>query len=191
MRGLLIPRGAWTQHPTAHTARPAMPPVPGQPAPSPAIKAVDVAVARVPKPEGRQLATVALGDTDPEPMDTVIAAGYPGFFAIAAPTPRPLLRKGIVAWKNDAPAINQAGENALADARVRVLDMLTLAGNSGSPVFQDEGFPTRKVVVGLVSSGDPEMALAFSEPVSRIRETLAHAAASPKAEQACWQKTTP
>jgi hypothetical protein len=176
VRELLIPRGAWVTHPSWST--PAIPTyrLPGAPPPPPAIKPTDVAVARVPLPPDFPLQAFSLsGGVDPQPADDIMVAGYPKDFLADAHVQRPLLRKGIVAMHAAEPVIPAAGERALLDARVIVLDVLTFGGNSGSPVFAAPGFPNSRVVVGLVSSGDPQMALAFAEPVSRILETIEHA----------------
>ena len=166
-RRLIIPRQLWTVHP-----------LPGRPR---EVNAPDVAVARIDElPEGFRVTPLEVSgsEEDPDPVANVIVAGYPRDFAIDAKIQRPLLRRGIVAMTNDSPFVKYAGDQSLADSRVRVLDVKTFAGNSGSPVFRAEGFPARLVLVGLVSSGDEELGLAFAEPVSRIRETLTHAASA-------------
>ena len=166
-RRLIIPRQSWILHP-----------LPGKPR---EMNGPDVAVSRIDElPEGFRVAPLRLSESvqDPDPVANVIVAGYPRDFAIDAKVQRPLLRRGIVAMTNDAPFVKYAGDPSLADSRVRVLDVKTFAGNSGSPVFRAEGFPAKPVLVGLVSSGDEELGLAFAEPVSRVRETLEHAAAA-------------
>lgn len=173
---LMIPRSAWTVHPSVQTSA-------GR------IKPVDVAVARVAQPDRWQPQAVSsLDGPDPEPMDPIVVAGYPAVFAAAATVQRPLLRRGVVAMKNDSPYVNYAGENAMADARVRVLDVLTLPGNSGSPVFAAASFPAKKVIVGLVTAGDQDLGIAFAEPLSRIRETLDHASVACAKDQANWRR---
>ncbi|MBI4903216.1 MAG: trypsin-like peptidase domain-containing protein [Acidobacteria bacterium] len=170
---LIIPRAAWIHHPMALAA-------------SQAAKAPDVAVARVTLPEGWQPQALKLGtEQDPEPMDSIVVAGYPATLA-AAPVQRPLLRKGIVAMKGDAPYLRYAGENTMADARVRVLDVLTLPGNSGSPVFAAESFPAKTILVGMVTAGEQDLAIAYSEPLSRIREAIGHAQKNLNKDTATW-----
>jgi hypothetical protein len=189
-RELVIPRAAWVPHPSALTAQTPARVTPGQPAPPPTVRPADVAVARVPWPGDWRPEAIALGHAcDPQEADRILVAGYPKDFLAHAAVQRPLLRQGIVAMKPGAAVIPQAGVNAVLDAGVLVLDMLTLAGNSGSPVFAAGEFASRKVLVGMVTSGDPELALAFAEPLARIQETLAYAASHRGAGEAFWHST--
>lgn len=192
MRELMVPRRAWVRHPAtshassvAHRHR-----LPGAPPPPPAVRPPDVAVARIATATDWRPQGVALG-ADPQTADEIIVAGYPQDFLAAAVRQRPLLRKGIVAMKPAEAVIPQAGENAVLDAAVVVLDVLTFGGNSGSPVFAATSFPERPQVTALVTSGDPGLAIAFAEPASRIRETLAHAAQSPAPAEAFWGTLRP
>jgi Trypsin-like peptidase domain len=159
---LSVPRQAWVVHPSA--------------------KSVDVAVARVACPVGLKLNTLRFEDelatADPQPPEQILVAGYPRGFAFDAATQRPMIRQGIVSMMGDAPYVHYAGDQSMADGRVRVLDVRTFPGNSGSPVFRQSGFPGKRVLVGLVSSGDEELGIAISEPVSRIRETIEFAYAA-------------
>jgi hypothetical protein len=187
---LAIPRGAWIHCQTPGEA------LLGK---RPTIKPPDVAVAHVAWPDGLKLNAQrycpevcregedeVAGSPDGDPADQVLIAGYPKAFGLDAPRQRPLIRGGIVAMIGDFPYVHYAGEAAFADARVRVLDVKTFPGNSGSPVFIAAGFPRRRILTGMVSSGEEDLGIAIAEPVSRIREAIEYASNIPGGATATW-----
>lgn len=178
---LFIPKQAWVLHPSQQRVLSEEENAVGQ---KKLVIAVDVAVARVPWPAEYQIAPLRycpspcsqgrneLAAVDPVPPEKVLAFGFPLYIGVELAEQRPLARVGIVAMTADEPYVRYSGTNSYADARVRLIDIRSFSGNSGSPVFRESGFGDELTLLGIISAGYDELDVAIAEPVSRVRETL-------------------
>ena len=82
--------------------------------------------------------------------------------------------------------VKYSGGEAYANAGVRVIDVRSFAGNSGSPVFRESGFEEAPLLLGVISAGDDDLDFAVAEPVSRVIEALEFAAERTPPAQASW-----
>ncbi len=185
----VIPRSAWVFHPTdsGRYQRPSGEAI--------NVDAVDVAVARLPWPKDAQLQPLLycpgdctgrrnqLASRDPEPLEPVLAAGYPGYLTFELRQQRPLVRIGAVALAVGEPALKDLGGKSYVEARALALDLRTFPGDSGSPVFEGSDLGEGLRLVGMVLGGDTELDFAIAEPVSRVIETLELAAHDKTATQ--------
>lgn len=162
------------------------------------VEPVDVAVAKLPWPEGVLLEPLRycprscragshqFAAGDPEPPAEVLMVGYPADLGFELREPRPMVRFGVVAMATTEPALKYLGSTSYANARALALDLRSFAGNSGSPVFRAAGFEEAPILIGLISAGDAELDYAIAEPVSRVVEALEWAARSEVSTQGAW-----
>ncbi|HEX8820295.1 MAG TPA: trypsin-like peptidase domain-containing protein [Archangium sp.] len=149
---------------------------------------VDVAVARLPWPKDVRVQPLLycpgscngrrnqLASRDPEPLEPVLAVGYPSYLTFELRKQLPLLRFGAVAMTASEPFLKTLGGRTYVEARARVLDLRSFAGDSGSPVFEGSNQAEGLMLVGMILGGDAELGFAIAEPVSRVLETLELAA---------------
>jgi hypothetical protein len=116
-----------------------------------------------------------LAEADPEPPQQILVFGYPRHLGTKLIDLQPLIRSGIVAMTSKEPFIRYSHDNSLADARMQVLDVRVFEGNSGGAVLRNTGPAGNQILLGLISAGDESLDVAYSEPVSRIREAIHHA----------------
>jgi hypothetical protein len=178
----IIPRAAWVFHPAAsgRQQRPSGEWIQVDP--------VDVAVARLPWPEEARLQPLVycpsscngrrnqLASADPEPLQPVLAAGYPSYLTFELWQQRPLVRIGTVAMSAGEPFLKTLGGRSYLEPRVRAIDMRSFPGDSGSPLFEGSNLAEGWRLVGMILGGDIELDFAIAEPVSRVTETLELAA---------------
>lgn len=180
---LVIPRPAWVFHPSAAKRQ--------QRGSGQWINVdpVDVAVARLPwskdlrvqpllycRPGACKGRRNQLALRDPEPLEPVLAVGYPSYLTFELRQQRPLLRFGAVAMAASEPYLKDLGGRTYVEARARALDLRTFPGDSGGPVFQGSDLGEGLLVVGMILGGDTELGFTIAEPVSRVIETLELAA---------------
>lgn len=178
----VIPRSAWVFHPS-DSGR--------QQRGSGAwidVDPVDVAVARLPWPGDVRVQPLLycpgscngrrnqLALRDPEPLEPVLAVGYPSYLTFELRQQRPLLRFGAVAMVASEPFLKSLGGRTYVEARARALDLRSFPGDSGSPIFDGSKLGEGLMLVGMILGGDAELGFAVAEPVSRVIETLELAA---------------
>jgi hypothetical protein len=181
----VIPRSAWVFHPAASGRQQR------HGGEWITVDPVDVAVARLPWPEDARLQPLLycpgacqgrrgqLAAADPEPLQPVVAAGYPSYLTFELRRQLPLVRAGTVAMAASEPVLKDLGGKTYLEARVRAIDLRTFPGDSGSPVFEGTDLEEGLRLVGMILGGDAELDFAIAEPVSRVIETLELAARTP------------
>lgn len=183
---LVIPRSAWVFHPAASER------LQRDSGEWISVDAVDVAVARLPGSKDLRVQPLLycrpgscngrrnqLALRDPEPLEPVLAVGYPSYLTFELRQQRPLLRFGAVAMAASEPYLKDLGGRTYMEARVRALDLRSFPGDSGGPVFQGSSLGEGLLLVGMILGGDTELGFTIAEPVSRVIEALELAAKTP------------
>ncbi len=189
---MVLPRAKWIFHPSP-TVQGVMP--------------IDVAVMKVKPPIGSIAFRYCRGeceedptskqrfpndlDTVPEPTDHALFFGYPAGDVVPGELP-PFVRSGIVAYAEANPYLKIDGL-PLADESVFYIDAPSFGGNSGGPVMREPSLFRPKIqLFGLVTGSNPSRSHTIATSVTKIKETIDHAAkqTSLQAEMS-WSKTPP
>jgi hypothetical protein len=118
-------------------------------------------------------------------LDSALVLGFPtGDVPLDAF--QPFARSGVVALAS--PGIRVIGNHPASDPKLILVDAGTWPGNSGGPVInQPEIFRPDVILFGLVTGANFQRSYAIVTPVSRIKETLAHADVSAQINTDAWK----